>query len=110
MEGHIQIMIYQSPESYSSDSPEMIQRFSKDDLKEGKLTIRLKLEPGTYGVILMDDDIDSEVMEFNILGLPKKGYGFAGYDHRGIRRPKYEDFCFEIGSQVVLKEVRMRYF
>lgn len=109
-EGHIQIMIYKNAEQYDQDAPDCIKRFSKTGMTAGCVKIGLELPPGQYGIILMDDDIDSEVMEFNLLGIPKKGFGFAGYAQRGIRRPKFEDFAFEIKDRVVMKEIVVKYF
>ena len=109
IEGHIQVMIYQSASAYERDEPDDIKRFPKEDLRDHSLRISIELAQGMYGIIVMDDTIDSEVMEFNFLGLPKKGFGFAGYQHRGIKRPQFEEFAFRVSGQVVCKEVKLRY-
>ncbi len=77
---------------------------------KGEMTIALSLKPGEYGIILLDDENDTEVMEYNVLGLPKEGFGFAGYYHRGIRRPEFDDFKFTVGSERIIREIRVKYF
>jgi len=108
--GHIQIMVFKDAESYKTDDPISITRFSKKTLKDGKLKICMQVPKGIFGVILLDDENDTEEMEYNILGLPKEGFGFAGYYHRGIRRPNFDNFKFTIAEEKVSKEIKIRYF
>lgn len=109
-EGHIQLMFYQSEKNYQNDTPDIIKRYPKHGMSEGRLTISETLAPGVYGIILMDDVTDSEVMEFSFLGLPKKGFGFAGFLHKGIKRPRFSDFSFTLKTTRVKKEIRVKYF
>lgn len=108
-QGSIQLMFYENAESFDQDKPWMIKRYAKDEMKDGCLCIKECLEEGVYGIVLLDDENDSEIAEYNILGLPKEGFGFAGYYHRGIRRPHFEDFKFQIQQDTVHKEIKIRY-
>jgi uncharacterized protein (DUF2141 family) len=108
--GTIQIMVFQDSLSYHRDNPFQILRFQKATMVKGEMTIALSLKPGEYGIILLDDENDTEVMEYNVLGLPKEGFGFAGYYHRGIRRPEFDDFKFTVGSERIIREIRVKYF
>ncbi|MEA1878644.1 MAG: DUF2141 domain-containing protein [Bacteroidota bacterium] len=107
--GSIQLMFYKNAESYKNDCPYMIKRFAKDSVHEGCMTLSIHLPKGEYGIILLDDENDSEEMENSILGLPKEGFGFAGYHHRGIRRPSYDDFKFELEEGIKKIGLRVRY-
>jgi len=109
IKGSIQLMFYKNAESFNNDCPFQIKRFLKNSVHDGCMTLSIHLPKGEYGIILLDDENDSEEMENNILGLPKEGFGFAGYRHRGIRRPSYDDFKFELGEGVKKMELRVRY-
>ena len=108
--GHIQIMVFKDSESYKADNPIQILRFTKTAVKDACMKIFIRIPKGEYGLILLDDENDSGEMEYNILGLPKEGFGFAGYYHRGIRRPDFEKFKFTVAEEKIQKEIRVRYF
>ena len=109
IKGSIQLMFYKNAESFDNDCPFMIKRFPKDSINDGCVTLSIYLPKGEYGIILLDDENDSEEMENNILGLPKEGFGFAGYHHRGLRRPSYEAFKFRLEGGVKKMGLRVRY-
>ncbi len=108
--GHIQIMVFKDADSYKTDDPISITRFAKTSMKDGIMKISMKIPKGIFGVILLDDENNTEKMEYNILGFPKEGFGFAGYYHKSIRRPNFDNFKFEVGEEKVRKDIRVRYF
>jgi len=108
--GHIQIMVFKDSASYKEDKPISITCFSKKTMKDGGMKIFVKVPQGVFGVILHDDENDTKQMEYNILGFPKEGFGFAGYYHKGLRRPVFDDFKFLVGDEVVKKVIRVRCF
>ncbi len=107
--GSIQLMFYKSAGSYEEDLPFQVNRFPKDSVLDGCLKLSFQLPVGEYGIILLDDENESEVAEYNILGLPKEGFGFAGYYHRGIRRPEYKDFRFQLENETKKMQLKIRY-
>jgi len=60
------------------------------------MNVHLTLEPGTYGLTLLDDENMSSLMEYNFIGIPKEGFGFSDYYHTGIKKPKFDQFKFTI--------------
>ncbi|MCK5821803.1 MAG: DUF2141 domain-containing protein [Bacteroidales bacterium] len=107
--GSIQLVVFKDAESFKKDCPCIIKRFSKDSLNDGSITLSMHLPKGEYGIILLDDENDNEDMDNNIIGLPKEGYGFAGFTHRGIRRPKFDNFKFTVEEGVKTMGIRVRY-
>jgi uncharacterized protein (DUF2141 family) len=50
-------------------------------------------------------------MEYNFLGLPRKGFGFSNYIHKGIHRPSFNDFSFVINkNETKVITVQLKYF
>jgi uncharacterized protein (DUF2141 family) len=74
------------------------------------MRVRFTLEPGIYGLSLLDDENSNGKMEYNFLGIPKEGFGFSDYYHKGLKRPKFESFKFSIDKGQTKKlTVRIRY-
>src|ERR1043165_2323200 len=75
--GQIQLKVYTDDKSVQDDKPSRIVRFPKKQLRNGEMAADIQLEPGTYGFALLDDENSSGDMEYNILGVPKEGFGFS---------------------------------
>ncbi|MFN2313313.1 MAG: DUF2141 domain-containing protein [Bacteroidales bacterium] len=109
--GQIAIGIFHDEESFRREEAYLEIQFPKKDIRDGVMTVSFSLEPGIYGLSLLDDENSNSKMEYNFLGIPKEGFGFSGYYHTGITRPKFEDFRFTVvQGQEVKITVRMKYF
>lgn len=108
--GHLQLMFYKNTQSFKDDKPYEIKRFCKDTIKDGCMCLKFDFDIGEYGIILLDDENNTEDMEYNFFGIPKEGFGFAGYYHRGLRRPRFDDFKFELKDEVRKMKIKIRYF
>ena len=53
------------------------------------------LKPGTYSVMVMQDENSNGQLDSNILGIPKEGYGFSN-NPRVMRRPSFDETKFEV--------------
>jgi uncharacterized protein (DUF2141 family) len=75
-----------------------------------EMRVHFSLEPGTYGLALLDDENSSELMEYKFLGIPKEGFGFSDYYHKGLKKPKFDSFKFTIDKgQKKSITIRIRY-
>lgn len=64
---------------------------------------------GRYGVAIADDENDNGHIDWGWL-LPKEGFGFSNYHSKGLARPDFEEFAFDLpaGEHVEIA-VRVRY-
>jgi uncharacterized protein (DUF2141 family) len=62
------------------------------------MTVQFALEPGVYGLCLLDDENNNGKMEYNFLGMPKEGFGFSDHYHTGITKPKFDSFKFTLSK------------
>ncbi len=109
--GQIAIGVFIDEESFRREEASLEIQFPKKDIRDGAMTVCFSLEPGVYGLSLLDDVNCNRKMEYNFLGIPKEGFGFSGYYHTGITRPKFDDFRFTVvQGQKVSITVRMKYF
>ncbi len=72
--------------------------------------MKFNLEPGTYGLALLDDENYDSKMNYSFLGMPVDGFGFSNYYLSGMSKPKFESFKFTISKDSKLKiETKFRY-
>ena len=105
--GQIILRVYKDSKSFEDDKPYKITYIKKTGMSKGTLTTSLKLEPGTYGLALADDENTNFAMNFNLLGIPTEGFGFSNYYHTGLSHPKFESFKFTVAKDEK-KKVSMR--
>jgi len=108
--GQILMGIYKDDASFDKEIPyKKVQAF-KTKISNGTLQVEVKLEPGKYGISLMDDENFNGKMDYNFIGIPKEGFGFSNYYHTGLTKPKLNSFSFEVVENKNIKvEVPMKY-
>ena len=94
--GQILIGVFKDQATFETEKAFLSKSFPKAGIVNGEMKVHLTLEPGTYGLTLLDDENMSSLMEYNFIGIPKEGFGFSDYYHTGITKPKFEQFRFQI--------------
>jgi len=108
--GQIVIGVFKDDESFKKEESFLEKRFVKNGISNGEMRVQFSLEPGIYGLSLMDDENSNGKMEYNFLGIPKEGFGFSDYYHTGITKPKFDSFKFSINKDQTKKiTIRIRY-
>lgn len=108
-DGQIAIQAFKDEQGFKDSKPVARFKFPKTGLKDGTLTVSLKLDAGTYGLALLDDENSNEKMDENLLKIPKEGFGFPNYYHQGMSRPKFDDFKMDVTGQPQRVTVKLRY-
>jgi uncharacterized protein (DUF2141 family) len=108
--GQIVIGVFKDNESFRKEESFLEKRFVKNGISNGEMRVKFSLEPGIYGLSLLDDENSDGKMEYNFARLPKEGFGFSDYYHTGLTRPKFDSFKFSIDqSRKRTITVRIRY-
>jgi uncharacterized protein (DUF2141 family) len=94
--GQIVIGAFRDDPSFQKEEPPVSKKFVKKDIVTGQMTLRFSLEPGLWGLSLLDDENMTGLMEYNFLGIPKEGFGFSDYYHTGLTKPKFSSFSFNL--------------
>jgi len=107
--GKIVIILFKDHETFEEERGFRRIAFSKDSLKNGAIDLHFTIEPGTYGITLLDDEDSNGVMNKNFIGIPKEGFGFSNYYLTKMRLPHFDEFKTTInpGKNTVL--VRVKY-
>lgn len=96
--GRIELSFYQTGDQFDNDRPFVTKLYSKKHMKDGKMRIRIKLMPGTWGVAMLDDENANGKMDYKRIGIPKEGFGFSNFRKKILKRPRFEDFQFQLGE------------
>jgi uncharacterized protein (DUF2141 family) len=107
--GRIVIQIYKDNETFKDEKPFKKMQFSKQGYSKGNLQIDFALDPGVYGITLLDDENENGEMDKNMIRMPKEGFGFANYYLEKLKRPLFDEFKVTIkpGSNKV--NIRVKY-
>ena len=108
--GAIHLGFYDSAAQWATKKSSFQRHRSKQRVRNGQVTYTITdVAPGRYAVAIVDDENDSGGMDWGLL-LPKEGFGFSNYESRGISRPDFEDFAFDlVAGQTTTVVVRVRY-
>jgi len=106
--GVLLVCFYRDSAEFEGDTPFRMERMDKQSMRNGEVMVNLYLEEGIYGIVVHDDENGSGIMEYNIAGIPKEGFGFSGYYLSGLKKPHFSDFSFDLFMQETV-EVKMRY-
>lgn len=90
--GVILLGIFKDHESFKKEIPFKSFKFDKKSVLNGSIKFTFDLEEGIYGITLLDDENENGKMDYNYIGIPKEGFGFSEYYHKGITKPHFNDF------------------
>jgi len=93
-DGSVMISIFKDQESFRNEKPFKEIKFKKTKMVENAMKVKITLEPGRYGLTLVDDENNNGEMDYNFLGMPKEGFGFSDFYLSGLSRPTLDDFDF----------------
>jgi uncharacterized protein (DUF2141 family) len=109
--GQIAVGVFTDNESFRQEKALLEPRFSKDQVTDGTLKFSLTLEPGVYGLSVLDDENSDGLMEYRKIGIPKEGFGFSDFYLTGFAKPVFDDFKFSVVQDEQVKlTIRMKYF
>lgn len=108
--GNFKVHVFNSSKGFQDKTAYKKLTFSKKEVRNGTMTIRVTLPPGEYGISLLDDENKNGKMDFNMLHLPKEGFGFSDYYHTSFSKPEYDSFKFQLQEKATKNvTVKIRY-
>jgi uncharacterized protein (DUF2141 family) len=107
--GQIVIGVFKDDPTFQKENAFISKSFRKEEIIEGKMKVTFSLDPGVWGLSLLDDENMSGLMEYNFLGIPKEGFGFSDYYHSGLTKPKFDAFKFNLEKENKKITIKVRY-
>lgn len=109
--GNVCVGVFADEAGFKSEMSIWIKSLPKSKVRNDSLQIQISVQPGKYGVSVLDDENGNGKMEYNFLGVPREGFGFSNYYHKGLRRPSFDDFSFYIEKgETKHITVKMKYY
>ncbi len=106
--GKIVLAVFKDQEGFKTRTPVKRIVLKKSELGGNKIT--LSLDKGIYAISVLDDENNNNKMDYNFFGMPKEGFGFSDYYHKGLSKPHFDEFKFEIVDGLVKRiDIRLRY-
>jgi len=106
--GKIVLAVFKDQEGFKTKNPIKRIELKKAELERNE--IQLSLDIGIYGISVLDDENNNNMMDYNFFGMPKEGFGFSNYYHKGLSKPHFDKFKFEINNtSVEIIEIHLRY-
>jgi len=98
--GHLMIGIYASQEDYKSGKASFYTKVKALNGKE--VAIFENLPNGEYAIKMYQDENDNNEMDFNMMGIPKEGYGFS--NNVGMfGAPEYKEAKFVVKDNTAIE-------
>ena len=109
--GQLCLAIFSDETDFKEEKTCWAMNCSKKDIINGEFHILIPYKSGVWGFSVLDDENSNGRMEYNFLGLPREGFGFSNYIHKGIHRPVFNDFSFVINKNETKEiTVQLEYF
>lgn len=106
--GQIILNVFKNNEDYQEEKVSKKLVFEKK-IENGSMIINCTLEPGTYGITLIDDENKSGELNKNMLGIPKEGFGFSDFFMEKMKKPAFDDFKVNIKNQNNKISIKVKY-
>lgn len=100
--GYLLVSLCDAPEQFPNQ-PKWKYRISKSDLKDqGNVYQIKKVVSGKYAIAIIDDENCDMVLQRNLLGIPREGYGFSNNIKPTIKgAPEFEACTFAVQEGMV---------
>lgn len=108
-EGQILLSIFKDNASYEKEQPFKTLNFEKKAIANGTLTVHFDLEPGTYGITLIDDKNKNGKIDKNMLGIPKEGFGFSNFFMEKMKKPLFDEFKVTLAPKNNNIKIKVKY-
>lgn len=108
--GQLCLAIFADEAGFKSEKTCWNMKCLKKDIVKGEFHIQISFRCGEWGFSVLDDENKSGKMDYNLIGMPREGFGFSDYYLTGLHRPLFKDFSFKIAqNETKTIIVRMKY-
>ncbi|HEK22042.1 MAG: hypothetical protein C0191_04570 [Mucilaginibacter sp.] len=106
--GKIVINVFRDHASYDKEEPYKKFSFDKKQTEKGAINVKINLDPGTYGITLLDDENGNGKIDKNLIRMPKEGFGFSNFYMEKLKKPCFDDFKIDLKTKPLV-EIRLKY-
>lgn len=108
--GQVLVAIYNQADGFPG-KPEGAIIKKSIPAKDGTVELTIpNLEPGSYAIALHHDESGDQKMSYNLVGIPKEGFGFSGNKRIFFGPPSFNNAKIEVATPVTDCAIKMKYF
>jgi len=101
--------VFKDNKGFEEEKPFKSFVFDKKSFANGALYVTIKLDPGIYGLTLMDDENANAKMDKNFIGMPKEGFGFSNFYLEKLKKPIFDDFKVVLKTDQGKVNIKVKY-
>lgn len=104
--GQIILNVFKDNKTYDEEQPFKRIIVEKKGIVKGTMVVNCTLEPGIYGITLLDDENKNGAMDKTMIRMPKEGFGFSNFYLEKMKKPSFDDFKVDLkatNNKVVIK-------
>jgi uncharacterized protein (DUF2141 family) len=107
--GHVICGIYRSADGFPRDGRRAVQVVKQPANPAGVSCNFSDLPAGVYAISTFHDENDDGVLNTNLLGRPKEGYGVSNNRVHSTRAPDFEESSFRLDAQTIALQIHLKY-
>jgi len=109
--GQLCLAIFADEAGFKAERTCWEMKCNKKDFVNGEFEIIIPFKQGKWAFSVLDDENESGKMEYKLLTIPREGFGFSNYYHKGINHPNFNDFSFYLKkNETKIITIRMKYY
>lgn len=107
--GCIRVGLFDNEDAFKKEKAFQSIKITKTNVVNNSFTTQISLPIGEYGISVLDDENNNEEMDYNLIKIPKEGFGFSNYYHSGLSKPKLSQFLVSIKERSNVVKIKFRY-
>ncbi|MDR7212420.1 DUF2141 domain-containing protein [Flavobacterium piscis] len=107
--GQILLNVFKNNQDYEQEKVSKKLVFEKKAIANGLMIIDCDLEPGIYGITLIDDENKDGELNKNLIGIPKEGFGFSDFFMEKMKKPVFDEFKITIKKEDNKINIKIKY-
>ncbi|QOG04544.1 DUF2141 domain-containing protein [Flavobacterium sp. MDT1-60] len=107
--GQIILNVFKNSKDYEQEKVSKKLIFEKKTFDNGIMSINCDLDPGSYGITIIDDENKNGELDKNFIGMPKEGFGFSNFFMEKMKKPVFDDFKIMIENQNNKITIKVKY-
>jgi uncharacterized protein (DUF2141 family) len=109
-EGQVCVSIFASSEGFPSDRDRGFQKQCTKITDTPLLITFENLKAGSYAVAVFHDQNNDRILNSNVFGIPKEGFGFSRNPEIRTGAPKFSEAAFLVAGPNTNIQIQLKYF
>ncbi|AHM62526.1 hypothetical protein D770_21385 [Flammeovirgaceae bacterium 311] len=107
--GVVRVALFNTEKGFPTDGQKAFKNISAP-AKEGVVQLTVNnLPAGRYAISLLHDENENGVLDTNVVGYPKEGYGASNNNLPAFRAPNFNEAAFEVKAPRQELRISLRY-